>query len=120
MADNNTNINAQTVKHPIIVDKHTECQALWAFIMAVSEYTQTLTGVNREINELLGDNLKKYDGKDSGAEPDWDPLFKNSLGAYDALFNNVCEFGKGYVAALDCLKKILWGPEEKKEEQEGE
>lgn len=118
MTDNNT--NAQTVKHPIIVDEHTECQALWVFIRTISDYTQTLTGVNREINELLGDTLRKHDGKDSGEEPDWEALFKNALSAYDALFNNVREFGKGYVDALGSLRGILWGPEEKKEEQESE
>lgn len=120
MTDNNTNTNAQTVKHPIIVDKNTECQALWIFVRTISDYTQTLTGVNREINELLGELLRKSDGKDNGAEPDWEALFKSALGAYDALFNNVREFGKGYVHALDSLKGILWGPEGEDKEQESE
>lgn len=120
MADNNTNTKAKTAKHPIIVDKNTECQALWAFFGTVSNFTQTLTGVNREINELLGDILRKNDGKDSGEEPDWEFLFKTAMGAYDALFNNVREFGKGYVHTLENLRGVLWGTEEKKEEQESE
>lgn len=119
MTDNNTNAQPRTAAD-IIVDQDHEVIALWAFARTVSDYTQTLTGVNREINELLGDNLRKNDGKDSGEEPDWEALFKNALGAYDALFNNVREFGKGYVAALDNLRSILWGPKEEDKEQEGE
>lgn len=116
---NNTNAQTRTAKD-IIVDQDHEVIALWCFVSSVVKNMKILTEGDVDIRNLLTEIHKDEMEKAGNGTPDITVLYKAAMSAYDALHESVKALGRSTVDLMSDLRGILFGTEEKEEEQESE